>query len=162
MIRKIILGPRLIGVLLNTYPSPYMIKSPYYLQTPCTRGCLINTVKILFIHLISSFSSKSSKHLHPQSILARDLNFWEAIQCSPPSMGHMSHVTGHVSYLTFHVSHITCHDCFYWRLWIGNKFLFTLSWMAKENQFYSRVIQHQLKEIHGLYHSFLFYHNLQI
>ena len=47
----------------------------------------------------SSFSSKSSEHLHSQTVRAREIQFWEKDHLPPPP------VTCHVSHVGCHVSH---------------------------------------------------------
>ena len=82
------------------------------LHTRCSRGCSTNTFVIhSFIHSLtnSSISSKSSGHLHSQTIWARDLKFRENVHLPPCVTCHMSRVTCHISCVTCHVSHVACH-----------------------------------------------------
>ena len=51
----------------------------------------------------------SSKHLHSQTVRARELNFFETVHLPPPVMCNVSHVTCHMSCVTFHMSHVMCH-----------------------------------------------------
>ena len=43
------------------------------------------------------FCSESSRHCLSQTVRAGELEFWENVQCSPPTMCHMSRVKCHVS-----------------------------------------------------------------
>ena len=52
-----------------------------------------------------SFSSKSSKDLHSQTVRARDLKFWEQVHCPPL-------VTCQMPYVMCHMSRVTCHKSF--------------------------------------------------
>ena len=65
----------------------------------------------------SSFVEISPKHLHSQSIRARDLKFLEIVHLPPRVTRHMScvtchmsFVTGHMSFVTGHMSHVMCHQ----------------------------------------------------
>ena len=67
----------------------------------------------------SSFSSKSSRHLHSKP---DDLGIWNLRECSTPSMCHKSHVPWHMSYVTCHVtpSRVICcmsHVTFFFTKW---------------------------------------------
>ena len=44
----------------------------------------------------------SSKHLHSQTVRAREPTFWEKVHFPPP-------VTCHVSHIPYHRPHVTCH-----------------------------------------------------
>ena len=60
----------------------------------------------------SAFSSKSSEHLHSQTLRARELTFWEKFHLNPP-------VTCYVSHVMCHMSCVTCHFFIYvfWIEW---------------------------------------------
>ena len=83
--------------------------------------CMINRLGVaravlqtplLLIHSLSdsSFSSKSSRHLHFQTIWARDPQFWENVHLSPSVTFHLSCVTCHESHVTCHIFHLI----FFW------------------------------------------------
>ena len=54
----------------------------------------------LLIHwfITSAFSSKSSEHLHSQTVRARELTIWENVHITPPVPCHVSCVMCHKSY----------------------------------------------------------------
>ena len=76
------------------------------LQTRCSWGCSTNTF-VIDEFSEWSFSSRSSKHHHCQTVRARKLKFWENVHLSPPAMSHVSHVTCHMPHVMFHISHVT-------------------------------------------------------
>ena len=49
-----------------------------------------------------------SKHLHSQTVRARELKFSEKVHLPPPVTCHVSHVTYHMSHVACHVSHVKC------------------------------------------------------
>ena len=55
-----------------------------------------------------SFASKSWRHLHSQTVWARDLTFWVTSHILSCITCHMSRVTCHVTHVTCHMSHVTC------------------------------------------------------
>ena len=57
----------------------------------------------------SSFVKISSKHLHSQTVRARELKFWFTSPYMLCVMCHISSVPCHMSYVTCHVWHDTCH-----------------------------------------------------
>ena len=60
-----------------------------------------------------SFSSKSSRHLHFQTVWARDLTFLENVHLSPSVTCQMSIVTCHMSHVKCHMSGVRCHMSFF-------------------------------------------------
>ena len=84
----------------------------------------------------------SSKHLHAQTVSARELNLLEV---SPPPTYHVSCVMCRMSHVTCHMSHVTCHiwcvtckkkiyveariwrDCYQWGLSRLDSMLFSTS-----------------------------------
>ena len=56
----------------------------------------------------SSFVTISLRHLHSQTVSARELKFLEKVDLPPPVTCHMSHVTCHMSCVICHMSLVTC------------------------------------------------------
>ena len=66
------------------------------LKRPGVAGTVLQTFLWLIDWLTnSSFSSKSSRHLHSKTVWARDLKCWENVHLPP--------------HVTCHVSHVMCH-----------------------------------------------------
>ena len=87
---------------------------PIVFNRPGVAGDVLQT-PLWFIHSLRHwwFVKISSKHLHFQTIRAKELTFWEKVH-HPPHVTlrvtyHMSHVTCHVSRVMYHVSHVTWH-----------------------------------------------------
>ena len=81
-------------------------------QTRWRRGCSTNITPPSLINWLneSTFSSKSSEHLHSQTVRARFTSphlscFTCHVVCV---MYHMSHVICHMSYATCHMPHVLC------------------------------------------------------
>ena len=81
-----------------------------FFNRPGVAGAVLQT-PFWLIHSLtnSSFSSKYSRHLHSQTVWARDLEFWENVHLPWCVTCHISHVTGHMLCFTCCVSHIACH-----------------------------------------------------
>ena len=68
---------------------------------------------LFYKHLCDSLASEwsfvniSTRHLHSQTVRARELTFWDKVH-PPPVTCHMSHFMWNMSRVTCHVSHVTC------------------------------------------------------
>ena len=87
------------GAVLQTPLSLIHSVSHYFQKEPVSQSLTQSVTD-------SSFSSKSSKHFHSQTVRARELNFLENVQ--HPSTPHMSHVKYHTTCVRYPVSRVTC------------------------------------------------------
>ena len=89
----------------------FKLKLYYFICNAKTLHILTDPVlfyKHLHHSLIDSpISSKSSKHLHSQTVRARELKFGEKVHLPPHVMCLMSHFTFYMSHFTCHMSHFT-------------------------------------------------------
>ena len=72
----------------------------------CSRASFTNTI-VIHLFIRSWFEKMSSRHLHSQTIRARDRNFWHNIHQPLCVMWHMSSVTYHMSGVSCHMSGVT-------------------------------------------------------
>ena len=98
-----------VSCLLSTGPtlSSFMLNKPIQkLPQICLKQRTGGLGHLWTIYCLSesSFTSKSSKHLHSQTVRARGLKFWEDVHCSSPSTCHVSCVMCHMSCVTCKMS----------------------------------------------------------
>ena len=110
----------------------------------------------------SAYSFKSSKYHTTQTVMVRELTFWE--NAHPHNMSHVkchvSHVMCHMSIVTCHVSHVMCNmaqlyiyffplffwqigEAFWWRVcyqWGLPRLGYSLTDMAKPGLFYKHLV----------------------
>ena len=91
-----------------SHMSPINLSIQPFKQTRCSRGC--STISFI-IHSLNPwpFSSRSSEHLHSQTVRARELKIWDEVHLPPPDICLMSHVMRHVSCFMCQVSGVTSH-----------------------------------------------------
>ena len=71
-----------------------------------SRGCSTNTSSNTDSLINSFFVEISSKHLHSQTVRARELKFWPKVHLPPPVSWHVSHIPYHMSHVTFSSSFV--------------------------------------------------------
>ena len=85
-----------------------MITIPCTYQTQCSRGCSTNTtVNDSLSH--SSFVKISSKHLHSQTVRARNLKFWDNVHYLLCVANQLSVFSCQLSVVICKVSVVRCH-----------------------------------------------------
>ena len=79
------------------------------INRPSVSGAVLQTPLSLFDWLSnSSFSSKSLRHVHSQTVWARDVAFLENVHLPPCVTCHMSQVMCHMSHVICRMSCVTC------------------------------------------------------
>ena len=85
----------------------------YIFNRPGVAGAVLQS-PLLLIRWVgnSSYVKISSKHLHFQTVRARELKLLEKVHLPQRFECYVSHVTCHMSRVTCHVSHVMCHMSF--------------------------------------------------
>ena len=83
---------------------------------PSVAGAVLQTPLLRYALIRSSFSSKSTRHFHSQTVWAKDLKLEEDVHLS-----QMSSVMCHVSNVTCHMLHVNCHIFFLFYFIFGKR-----------------------------------------